>query len=165
MKKSWPQPSPCPKNQQKLDVVGQIAKALTDGAVSRRGAAGMASHGQLFPYHNRSQECGNRRFDPVSIINVITMLGVAESVPLVLNAQALPDPAQQGLWGVPMPVRNLFRVVVRFPFRVVVMVIISMIQALDGHLSLMCPGASYRFAEAATRAPRKIRSALALRRQ
>ena len=53
---------------------------------------------------------------------------------------------------VPMPVRNLFRVVVRFPFRVVVMVIISMIQALDGHLSLMCPGASYRFAEAATRA-------------
>ena len=27
------------------------------------------------------------------------MLGVAESVPLVLNAQALPDPAQQGLWS------------------------------------------------------------------
>jgi hypothetical protein len=36
----------------------------------------------------------------------------------------------------------------RFPFRVVVLVISSTIQALPGQLALMCSGASYRSAEA-----------------
>ena len=47
-----------------------------------------------------------------------------------------------------MLVRNLCRVVVRFNFRVVVVVIITTIQALHGQLALMCSGASYRLAEA-----------------
>jgi hypothetical protein len=51
-----------------------------------------------------------------------------------------------------MLVMNLCRVVARFPFRVVVVVIISTIQALPGQLALMCSGDSFPVAPSWCRA-------------
>jgi hypothetical protein len=74
-------------------------------------------------------------------VGVLTELGVAGPVPLVFNAPALADQAQQGVWVVRMLVMNrcLTELV---PLRVVVVVTTCTIQALPGQFSLMCSGAS-----------------------
>ena len=59
----------------------------------------MAS-GRLRLHHHCAQEGEHRRPDPVGVaMSVLTQLGIAGPVPLVLNAPALPDQAQKGLWG------------------------------------------------------------------
>jgi hypothetical protein len=55
-----------------------------------------------------------------------------------------------------MLVMNLCRVVVRFPFRVVVVVIISTIQALPGQLALMCSGDSFARTSQLVSCPRRF---------
>ena len=58
----------------------------------------MAS-GRLRLHHDGAQEGEHRGSDPVGIaMSVLTQLGVAGPVPLVLHAPSLPDQAQQGLW-------------------------------------------------------------------
>ncbi len=59
----------------------------------------MAS-GRLRLHHDGAQEGKDQRPDPVGVaMDVLTQLGVAGPVPFVLIAPALPDQAQQGLWG------------------------------------------------------------------
>ena len=75
-------------------------------------------------------------------MGVLTLLGVAGPVPLVLNAPALTDPAQQGCGVVRMLVRNRCIRTLRCPLRVSVSVVTSTIQALPGQLALIGSGAS-----------------------
>jgi hypothetical protein len=63
-------------------------------------------------------------------VSIFAQLGISGPVPLILNAPALPDLAQQRFWSVRKLVRIRWGVTPSFPFRVVVVVIISTIQEL-----------------------------------
>jgi hypothetical protein len=79
------------ERQHPLDVVGQLSEALPDRAVA---ATTQKVH------HDGAQEREHRSASAVGVaMGVLTELGIAGPVPFVLNAPALPDQSQQGVWA------------------------------------------------------------------
>jgi hypothetical protein len=73
-----------------LDDIRQLPETLADGAVA-------TAPEQV--HHDGVQEGEHWGPDPVGVaMSVLTQLGVAGPVPLVLNAPSLPDQAQQDVW-------------------------------------------------------------------
>ena len=87
-------------------------------------------------------------------MGVLTQLGIAGPATRSQWSSAVGSGATRPL--VRMLVMNLCRVVVRFPFRVVVVVIISTIQALPGQLALMCSGDSFARTSQLVSCPRRF---------
>ena len=126
--------------QYRFCVVGQIPKSLSDRA---------AATAPQQVHHDRSQEGEHRRSDPVGVaMGDLTQLDRATRVQChSFSATTLRIRHSSASGAVRMLVSNLCCNIVRFPFRIDVVVITYMIQALPGQLALMCSGACFRFAE------------------
>ena len=71
---------------------------LGESRGSHRARAGIAS-GRLRLHHHRPQECKDRGAIAIGVaVGILAKLDVAGPVPLVPNAQALPNQKQQGFW-------------------------------------------------------------------